>query len=219
MSSMLSMDFFQNVLMTGLLLSVLYGCLSFFIVTKKLVFLGAGIAHTAFGGVALGILLQVNPFYTALVFCVASTLTIGLLVRRAHISYDTGIGIFFSFAMAMGAVLLALRKEYTFDLTGYLFGNILGVTRFDLGMVIIITLLFLIFMGLFMKRILFVTFDERVATVSGIPSELLELTLLLFLAVIIVVSIKMIGIVLVSALVVLPASFGMLFFQNYRSEI
>lgn len=219
MNSLFAMDFMQYVVATGLCLSILYGCLSFFIVTKKMVFLGAGIAHTAFGGVALGILLHVNPFYTALAFCVSSALIIGLLVKHARISYDSGIGIFFSFAMALGAVLIALRKAYTFDLTGYLFGNILGVTLFDLIVVIIITILFLAFIGLFMKRILFVTFDERVATVSGIASEVLELTLLLFLAVIIVVSIKMIGIVLVSALIVLPASVGKLLSNNYRHVI
>ena len=219
MIDILDMAFFRNAFLMCVLLSLLFGLLSFFIVMRKMAFLGAGIAHTAFGGVALGILLGIHPFYTSLAFCVLSAILIGRLVKAGNISYDTGIGIFFSFAMALGAVFIALKKAYTFDLSGYLFGNILGVSRMDLILVLATVLVFIPFFLLFFQKILFMTFEEQVATVSGVNTNVLDSLLLIFLALIIVVSIKIVGIILVSALVVLPASFGLLLSRNYRTVI
>ncbi len=219
MMALLHMEFFQNALLVGLLLSLLMGILSFFVVTKKLVFLGSGIAHTTFGGIALGLLLHWDPFFTAMAFCILSAFCVARLVRHGNVSYDTGIGIFFSFSMALGALLIALRRIYTFDLTGYLFGNILGVNRFDVLRVLIVGALFLLFLLVFLKRILFTAFDERVARVCGVRTAFLESFILVFLAVVIVVSIKLIGIVLVSAMIVLPASFGFLISRHYPKVI
>ncbi len=219
MIDLLSLQFFRNAFIMSLLLGILYGVLSFFIVLRKMSFLGAGIAHTAFGGVALGILIGINPFYSSLVFCIVAAILMGKLVRYGHISYDTSIGILFASSMALGALIIALKKAYTFDLSGYLFGNILGVTSFDTMVVIIALALFIPFILLFFQRIVFLTFDEEVAEVSGVKVQLLDTLLLVFLAGIIVISIKIVGIVLVSALVVLPASFGLLFTKDFRIVI
>lgn len=142
MNDLLHFEFFRNALLMGLMLSLLFGLLSFFMVLRNMVFMGAGIAHTAFGGVALGIVLGMNPLYTSLIFCAASSLLISHLVRSGAMNYDTGIGIFFSFSMAFGALLIALREAYTFDLSGYLFGNILSVNRSDLAVTSVTTILF-----------------------------------------------------------------------------
>jgi zinc transport system permease protein len=219
MVELFSMHFFKNAFIMGFLLSMLFGVLSFFVVMRKMSFLGAGIAHTAFGGVALGILLGINPFYTSLIFCVISAVLIGKLVKYGDISYDASIGIFFSFSMALGAIFIALRKAYSFDLSGYLFGNILGVTDFDKLLAVITVIVFLPFMFIYLHRILFMTFDEEVAVVSGVRTELLDTLLLIFLAGIVVVSIKIVGIILVAALVVLPASFGLLLFKDFRKVL
>ena len=213
------MDFFANALIMGFLVSITFGLLSFFVVLRKMSFLGTGIAHTAFGGVALGVLLGFNPFVTSLFFCAVASLLIGKLVRYGRISYDSSIGIFFSLSMAMGAIFLSLKDDYNFDLMGYLFGNILGINPLDNIVAGITLLLFLPFLGIYFQRILFMTFDEEVAVVSGIRTDILDTMLLLFLAGIIVVSIKIVGIILVSAFVVLPASFGMLIFNDYRRVI
>ena len=211
--------FFANALVMGFLVSITFGLLSFFVVLRKMSFLGTGIAHTAFGGVALGVLLGFNPFVTSLFFCAVTSLLIGKLVRYGRISYDSSIGIFFSLSMAMGAIFLSLKDDYNFDLMGYLFGNILGINPLDNIVAGITLLLFLPFLGIYFQRILFMTFDEEVAVVSGIRTDILDTMLLLFLAGIIVVSIKIVGIILVSAFVVLPASFGMLIFNDYRRVI
>ena len=178
--------------------------------------MGAGIAHTAFGGVALGIYFSLSPFWTSLFFCSLSAIAISALARKGKIGYDTGIGIFFSFSMALGAIMIALKKSYSFDLSGYLFGNILAVTTFDLWVMLIATFIFIPFILIFLQKILFMTIDEQVAKVSGIAVEKLDAFLMLFLAWLIVLSIKIVGIILVSALIVLPASFGMLLHYNYK---
>jgi ABC-type Mn2+/Zn2+ transport system permease subunit len=186
---------------------------------RKMAFMGAGIAHTAFGGIALGILLGIEPLYTSMIFCVFAALFIRHMTRYGHISYDAGIGIFFAFSMALGAILIAIRKAYTFDLAGYLFGNILGVTGFDLILVLILTLIFFPVFILHLNRLLFMTFDEDGAKVSGVNTGFLDSFLLISMAIIVVISIKIVGIILVSALIVLPASFGILISRNYRTVL
>lgn len=219
MSNLFQFAYFQNAFLIILILSILYPILSFFTVTKRLTFMGAGVAHTAFGGVAIGIFFDINPVLSALVFAIFCALAIGHLVRIGNTSYDTGIGIFFSFSMALGALLISLKKAYTFDLQGYLFGNILAVTRTDLILALTVLVLFLIFLYVLFHRLLFISFDPVVASVSGVSEVLLENLLLMFMAAIIVVSIKMIGIVLVSALIVLPGSLGLLLSKGYKQVI
>lgn len=219
MSELLTLGFFRNALLLCLILSGLFGMLSFFVVLRNMAFLGAGIAHTAFGGVALGILSGINPFYTSLGFCAGSAVLINRLVRSGHLDYNTGIGIFFSFSMALGALLIAFRRAYAFDLSGYLFGNILGVSSSDLVIALITAICFISFICLYLQKLMFITFDSVVAEVSGIRAQSLEIALLVFLAAIIVVSIKIVGIILVSALIVLPASFGLLLSKRYQSVI
>lgn len=219
MIELLSLHFFRNALVMGLLLGLLFGILSFFVVLRRMTFLGAGISHTAFGGVALGVFLGINPFATALVFCVAVAILLGKLIRYGRLSSDTGIGIFFSLSMALGAVLLSLRREYTADISGYLFGNILGVTTADNIIAGVALVVMLPFIAAYLHRIIFMTFDEEVAAVSGVRVEIIDTVLLIFLAAIIVISMKMVGIILVSALIVLPASFGLLITQDYRTVL
>ena len=216
MAELFQLQFFRNAFAMSIVLSVLFGMLSFFVVMRRMSFLGAGISHTAFGGVALGALIGLDPFLTSFVFCVAAAILIGRLVRYGRISYDMGIGIFFSFSMALGAIFLSLKKGYAFDLMSYLFGNILGVALADTVIALAALALFVPFIMIFMRRILFMTMDEEVASVSGVPTGALDTALLVFLAGIIVVSIKIVGIILVSALVVLPASFGMLVSRRYQ---
>jgi len=216
MIELLYLDFFRNAIFISITLSILFGILSFFVIMKNMTFLGAGISHAAFGGVAFGIFAGIDPFISSIIFCVIVAILIGKITKKGEISADAGIGIFFSFSMALGAIFIALKKEYTFDLMGYLFGNILGVTSYDNIKAIITLIIFLPFIFIFFHKLLFVTFDEDVARVSGINSDFYDTILFIMMAVIIVVSIKIVGIILISALVVLPASFGKLFSKNFR---
>lgn len=219
MKELLSTSIFINGVLISILLSILYGLISFFIVQRKMVFLGTGIAHTAFGGVALGLVLSVHPLISALVFCSLTAIIMSNLVRSGQIHYDAGIGIFFTFSMALGSLFIALKNAYTFDLSGYLFGNILGITTTDIYLAFGALLLFLIFLIFYFHKLIFIAFDETVARISGVPVLQLDTILLVFLALIIVLSMKIVGIILVSALVVLPTSFGKLFSKKYQQVI
>jgi len=219
MSELLHMDFFMRALAMGLLLSVLFGVLSFFVVLRKMAFMGAGVAHTIFGGLAFGVLLHIDPFVSSLVFCLLSAFIISRMVRTGALSHDSGIGIFFSFSMGLGALLLSLQNAYTFDLSGTLFGNILGITPVDVKLGLFITLASLPLLFVFFHRMLFMSLDETVARVSGVHTRALDSGFMLLLALVIVISVKMVGIILVTALAVLPASFSLALFRDYRKVI
>lgn len=219
MREIISMPFFVNAIAMCVIMSLLFGMLSFFVVLRRMSFLGAGVAHTAFGGVALGLFLGIDPFFASLAFCVLAAVTLGRLVSCDGLSYDAGIGIFFAFSMALGAILIAVRKAYSFDLMGYLFGNILGVTTFDTVMAAIALVLLYLFVGLYLHRLLFMSFDEDVASTSGVRTGALDTLLLALMAAVIITGIKVVGIILISALVVLPASFGLLLSKNFRLVI
>ncbi len=219
MIELFSMEFFQNAFVASILLALIFGIFSFFVVTRKMAFIGVGIAHSAFGGMALGILLEIDPFLTTLAFCLVTAILIGKVAKSARMSYDTSIGIFFAFTMGLASLFIALKRDYTFDFMGNLFGNILGVTRFDVIYSVIALAIFLPFAVFFLKRIMFIAFDKESAQTSGVRVDFLDNILLLFFAAITVISIKTVGIILVSALVVLPASFGMLISKNYRGVI
>jgi len=219
MNDIFSYGFMQRALLAGVIVGLLCSVLSLFVVLKRLSFVGAGISHSAFGGVALGFLLGIEPTWTAAIFCVLIALLIGLVKQRGKIQEDTAIGIFFAATMAFGILLIGLSKRYNMDLFGYLFGNILAISGSDLKMVIAVSIVVLSILAIFFKELLFYSFDEEMTKVSGIPAGLLNYLLLTLLALVIVISIKVVGIVLVSALLVIPGATGRQVTSNYRGML
>lgn len=219
MDSIFSYGFMQRALAAGILVSILCSLLSFFVVLKRLSFVGAGISHAAFGGVALGFFLGLEPTWTAAVFCVLVALLIGMVKEKGSIAEDTAIGIFFAATMAFGVLLVGLSKQYNVDLFTYLFGNILAITTVDLKAIIAVALPVLIIYGLFFKEMLFCSFDAEIAEISGVPTRFFHYLFLVLLALVIVVAIKVVGIMLVSALLVIPAATGRLLTHNYRGML
>ena len=209
----------QRAMLAGVIVGLLCSVLSLFVVLKRLSFVGAGISHSAFGGVALGFLLNIEPTWTAAFFCILIALLIGLIKQRGKIQEDTVIGIFFAATMAFGILLVGLSKRYNMDLFGYLFGNILAISASDVKIVVAVSIVVLAVIGLFFKELLFYSFDEEMARISGIPTGFLNYLLLTLLALVIVVSIKVVGIVLVSALLVIPGATGRQVTSNYRGML
>jgi zinc transport system permease protein len=216
---MLSYSFGQTALVGGLLIAITCSLMSFFIIVRRLAFAGMGISHAAFGGVAIGIATGVNPIVTAGAFCVAVAGGIGWFSRKGKLHEDTIIGILFSAAMAFGVLLLALSKTYNTDLLSYLFGSILAVSWTDVIILAVLTALAVGFMVFFFKELLFFSFDEETARASGVPVRFVYYGLLVTIALTIVVSIKLVGIILVSALIVIPGATGLQLSRNYRSVI
>ena len=219
MTELLSYGFMQRALLAGVLAGLLCGVLGFFVVLKRLSFIGVGISHSAFGGIAIGVVLGVEPLVAAAVFATLVAWGIGWLSRAGRLHEDTSIGILFSSAMALGVALISLSHTYQVDLFGYLFGNILSVSPRDLGLLAAIALLVLAGVGLLFKELLFVSFDEEVARASGLPVTLLSFLLLTGLALAVVAAIRVVGIILVEALLVIPAAIGYQLAQGYRAML
>jgi zinc transport system permease protein len=216
MAELLSYGFMQRALMAGILVGLLCGVLGFFVVLKRLSFIGVGISHSAFGGVAIGVLIGVEPLLAAAVFSALVAWAIGWLSRAGRLHEDTAIGILFSSAMALGVALISLSNAYQVDLFGYLFGNILAVSPHDLRLLAGITVVVLTAVGLLFKELLFLAFDEEVARANGLPVAPLYFVLLTCLALAVVAAIRVVGIVLVEALLVIPAAIGYQLARGYR---
>ncbi|MEJ2204812.1 MAG: metal ABC transporter permease [Gemmatimonadota bacterium] len=208
MTDFLSYGFVQRALVTGTLLGVSCAVLSFFVVLRRMAFVGVGLSHTALGGVAIGVVFGVPPLLAAAIFTTGVAWVIGWIGGRTGVSEDTAIGVFFPAAMALGIVLISLSPEYRQDLMGYLFGNILSVGPEDVLPIASVSLLGLGVIAFYFKELLFVGVDLEAARAAGLPVTGLRLLLLTVLAVTIVAAVRLVGIVLVSAFLVIPAATG-----------
>ncbi|MFN8626801.1 MAG: metal ABC transporter permease [Candidatus Binatia bacterium] len=219
MTELLSYGFMQRALIAGVLVGLLCGVLGFFVVLKRMSFVGVGISHSAFGGIAIGVLCGVEPLIAAAIFATLVAWGIGWLSRAGRLHEDTSIGILFSSAMALGVALISLSRTYQVDLFGYLFGNILSVSPGDLWLLGGLSLVVLGTVVFLFKELLFLSFDEEVARASGLPVTALWYLLLTCLALAVVAAIRVVGIVLVEALLVIPAAIGYQVAGGYRVMI
>ncbi len=219
MIEFLSYGFIQRALLTGSVLGATCAVLAVFVVLRRMAFIGVGISHAALGGVALGLLAGLPPVASAGVFSVAVAWVIGLITRRGEVSQDTAIGIFFPTAMALGVALISLSPTYRQDLMGYLFGSILSVAPQDLWLLLGLAGISLGVLALFFKEFLFLGVDEEAAKAAGLPADFLNYLLLSILAVTIVAAMKLVGIVLVSAFLVIPAATGQTLARSVRGMV
>lgn len=206
MLEVLQYEFMQNALLAGLLAAVACGIVGVYVVVKRVVFISGGIAHASFGGIGLGYLLGINPVLGAMFFTIASALGIGLVTKRTRLPEDTAIGILWAMGMALGIIFIGLAPGYAPDLFSYLFGNILTVPTFDLILMLILDVVIITVVLLLYKEFLFLSFDEEFSTVTGVPTERLYLLLLCLVALTVVVLIRVVGIILVIALLTIPAA-------------
>lgn len=215
MTEILSYGFMQRAFVAGAAMALFAGVISAFIVLRRVSFLGSGISHAAFGGVAIGFFLGINPLATALVYCIAVAFAIEAISTRGRLAEDTAIGIFFSGSMAMGVVLISMSKSYTVDLFGYLFGSILAIGKEEAYMALVMAATGMIVFAIIMKELLFITFNEELARINGIPVRVIKAVFLLAMAVAIVIGIRVVGIILISALLVIPGATAKLLTQRF----
>ncbi len=213
----LQYDFMINALLAGLLASIACGIVGVYVVTKRIVFISGGIAHASFGGIGLGYFVGISPVIGAMIFSVASALGIGLVSRRTRLPEDTVIGILWATGMALGIVFIGLTPGYAPDLFSYLFGNILTVPRSDLILMAALDAVIVITVIALYKEFLAISFDEEFSTVTGIPVEALYLLLLSMIALTVVVLLRVVGIILVIALLTIPAALARQFTSSLRT--
>lgn len=201
----LGYEFVRNALWAGLLASVLCGVVGTFVVVKRLVFLGGGISHAAFGGLGVCFYYGVEPRLGAAAVAVASALVLGGAGGRPRErSHDALIGVLWAVGMAVGIVFLHRTPGFAPNLTTYLFGNILTVGRSDVLLTLGLVAVVLTLLGLYFKELVAVAFDEEFAELQGVPVDRVRVLLLVVTALAVVFLIQLVGIVLVMALLTIP---------------
>lgn len=203
---LLKYDFMRNALEAGVAAAFLCGIIGIYIVLNKIVFISDGIAHAAFGGIGLGYFLGYDPLAFGVVSAVATAIGIGIVSSKSKVSEDTAIGVFLATGMALGIMFLSLSQGYGRDLFGYLFGNILAVTQEDVAVICALTLVVLIVVIALYKEFLVLSFDPIYGEAIGLPVQRLRLLLLCMVAFTIVVLIKIVGIILLVALLTIPGA-------------
>lgn len=210
----LGYPFFQRALLAGLLVSLLSGLLSPFVVQRRLSFLGDGLAHAAFAGVALGLFLRGEPLWFALPFTFLVAMAITLVKEKTELSEDTAIGVFFALSVALGAVFLSKARGYVGDAMGYLFGSLLAVGPADLWAMALLLFLALFLLPLW-GPLAYATFDRELALSDRVPVVLHDYLLSGFLAVSLVLAVKVVGIILVAAFLVIPGAAARLLSRTF----
>lgn len=203
MFEFLSLPFMQRALIAGVLVGILASYYGVFVVQRGLGFLGSGLAHAAFGGVALGILLDQEPLLVAVPFTILVAIGITYVKNNTNLAGDTTIGIFFSVSMALGIIFIFMKRQYTSDAFNYLFGSILAVSLTDVIAPAVLVLISVL-LSPFWKRWAYSSFDRELAQADRVPVQFDDYILSVLIAVTIVVSIKVVGIVLIAAFLVIP---------------
>ncbi|MEJ5172820.1 MAG: metal ABC transporter permease [Hydrogenothermaceae bacterium] len=216
---LLTTDFILNAVIGGLILAILLSVLSLFIYVKKWSFINVGISHAAFGGLAIGYIAGISPSITGSIFAVIVGILIGFLSKRGKFHEDISIGILLSFSMALGVILISFSNNYNSDLFNFLFGNILTITREDIITLGIFTVIAFGFLYIYFQKLLYCCFDEEVAKVSGVKTDFLYYSLIVLMAIATVLSIKLVGSILASAMMILPAATSSQIFWHYRSIV
>lgn len=201
----LEQPFFERAVVAGVLIAILSGYFGVFVVQRGLAFLGDGLAHSAFGGVALALLLDLEPLRVAIPFTVAVAAAITWVRDRTRLGSDTAVGIFFSVSVAAGVIFLAQRPGYTADAFTFLFGSILAVESSDLwaaGATLAVAALTLPIWG----RWALATFDRELARADRLPVVRDDYLLNILIAVVVVTGVKLVGIVLITSFLVIPAA-------------
>ena len=216
MSSLLEYTFFQHALIGSLLASIACGLVGTYIVTRRLVFISGGLTHASFGGIGLGLYTGVSPILSAALFAVLSAFGVEWLSKRKDMREDSAIAVFWTLGMALGIMFTFLSPGFAPDLSAYLFGNILTITRADLVLLGVVALVLTLFFTLYLKPIVYLAFDREFARSQGIPVQRFEYLLMMFIALTIVACLRMVGIVLVISLLTVPQMTANLFTHRFH---
>jgi zinc transport system permease protein len=217
MFGILEFEFFRNAVIAGMISSVVCGIIGSYVVVKRLVSMSGGLAHAAFGGIGLGYFLGIDPVAGAVGFTTGIALLIGVIREKLSQQVETLVGAVWAAGMALGILFIALAPGYAPDLFGFLFGNILLIPTRDLIVMGLLALVICGVVGLWFNQLMAVTFDEEYARVMNLPVTALILLLFLLIALTVVVLIRVVGIILVIALLTLPAAVAREFTQSIRA--
>lgn len=215
----LEYEFLQRALLAALAVAALCAALGVYVVLRGLSMLGDGLAHISFAGVALGLVLGIYPLAMALIAAILGALAIHALRAREVVRGDTAIGILFTAGLAIGILLVSRSRGLGVDLSSYLFGNLLSVTSQDVVAVGAIAALLLAALVVLHKELLYATFNEEAAKLSGLPVGMLNVIFTAATAASIVIAARIVGVLLVSALLIVPAATALQFERSFRATL
>jgi len=219
MQALFAYGFLQRAFLAGVLIAVACAVLGVFLILRKDAMIGHGLSHIAFAGVALGLFLNVLPLAAALVVAVGAALAIVKLKGRAGFHGDTAIGIFSSLGLATGILLASLARSFNVELMSYLFGDILAIEPLEVWLSVGLAAAVLAAVRMNYGKLLFMTFDRESARAAGIRVGRLDTLLMVLTAVTIVLGMKVAGILLVAALIVIPAAAGLQVAKSFRGAV
>lgn len=204
MIDIFSYTFFQNALLGILIVSIAAAIIGTYIVTRRMVFIAGGVTHACFGGLGLGYFLGISPIFMAGVFAVASSLGVEWLATKQNIREDSAISVVWALGMALGTLFIFLTPGYVPELNSFLFGSILTITTADLAMFGAFLVALLTFFGLFYKQIIACSFDRDFARTQHLSVTAINCIMTVLVAVCIVLTIRLIGIMLLLSLFTMP---------------
>ncbi|MBB6340773.1 zinc transport system permease protein [Pseudomonas fluvialis] len=199
-------DFLLHALLAGLALALVAGPLGSFVVWRRMAYFGDTLSHSALLGVALGLLLDISPTLAVTLGCVLLAVLLVTLQQRQPLASDTLLGILAHSSLSLGLVTLSFMPEVRIDLMSYLFGDLLAVSRSDLYWILAGSAAVLVALGLLWRPLLAITVHEELARVEGLPVAAIRLGLMLLIAVVIAVAMKIVGVLLITSLLIIPAA-------------
>jgi len=214
----LSYQFGVRALIGGLIIAITCSSLGVFLVLRRLSLIADGLSHVAFGGIALGLFLGIYPLYTAVVGVVLGSLGIHAL-GKLRVAPDAAIAIMFASGLALGIILISITQNVAVDVMSFLFGTILGINQTDLYLAAALGITVIVILLLFWKEWVGITIDAEFARVSGLPVSALELVFTILTGLTVVVAIRLVGVLMVSSLIVIPASAAIQLKKPFRQTV
>ncbi len=216
----LSYGFIQRALLAGTLIAVLCSVLGVFLVLRRLSLIGDGLAHVTFGGTAIALSLKLysaSSLLVSLPVVLLSSLGILKLTEKARLGGDSAMGIVSALGISAGIILASVGGGYNVDLLSYLFGNILSITTQEVGIAFVLFCVVLLLLSLFFSDLFAIAFDEELAHVSGIRTTTINAVLVLLTALSVVLAMKLVGIMLISSLLILPAVSALQLARSFKA--
>jgi zinc transport system permease protein len=216
LQSLLAYDFMRNALYASLLVGIVCGLVGTLVVLNRIVFLGGGIAHAAYGGIGLTYYFGQDPLLGAILFSILSALGMGVVHLRTKTRSDTLIGVMWSIGMAVGIIFVSLTPGFKADLMSYLFGSLLAVSAGDLRVMALVALLVGAFVAIFFRSLQAISYDETFSTVRNVPVSALYLLMLVMIGLTVVAAMRVVGLIMVIAMLTIPPAVAGLFLKDMK---
>ncbi len=208
--------FMQRALVSGIAVAVICSAVGLFLVLRRHSLFGDALSHMAFGGIAIGLFMNVYPLWTAIVVSILGALGITKLRQSTKIPADATVAVLLSSGLALGVVLVSLSGGFNVNLFSFLFGSILLVSADEVIMILAIAAGIVAVLSLLYRRFMYITFDEEQAKVSGLQVTLLNYLFIVLASITVIASIRLVGVLLISSLIVIPNITAMMFGKGFK---